>query len=125
MKAKSALMMFAVSFLIAASVPALAKDHAVQRVVVVETADATAYRQQLEQGKAILKSLGSSATIRAWSTKFAGTNVGRVAVTVEYPSIAALAADEAKITGSAEYQAWLKGLDKVRKVVSDSLYQEL
>lgn len=96
-----------------------------QRVVVVETSDAVAYMQQLEQGRAILRSLGSPATVRAWWARFAGPNVGRVVVTVEYPSFAAFAADEPKISGSAEYQAWLKGLDKVRKVVADSLYQEL
>jgi hypothetical protein len=30
----------------------------------------------------------------------------------------------AKSNASSEYQMWLKGLDKVRKIVSDSLYSE-
>ncbi len=33
--------------------------------------------------------------------------------------------DEAKVSSSSEYQNWLMGLDKIRKIVSDSLYGEL
>ncbi len=33
--------------------------------------------------------------------------------------LAAFAADEAKVRSSSEYQNWLRGLDKIRKIVSD------
>jgi hypothetical protein len=46
-------------------------------------------------------------------------------VSVEYPNIAALAADDAKIAATTEYRDWIKGLDKLRKIESDSLYEEL
>jgi hypothetical protein len=39
--------------------------------------------------------------------------------------MAALAKDEATALADPEYQTWLKGLDKFRKIVSDSVYQEL
>ena len=39
--------------------------------------------------------------------------------------MAAFAAADAKIAKDAEYQATLKAMGKVRKVVSDSLYEEL
>jgi hypothetical protein len=39
--------------------------------------------------------------------------------------MAALARDVAKIDTDVEYQTWLKGLSKIRKVLSDSLYTEL
>jgi hypothetical protein len=39
--------------------------------------------------------------------------------------MAAFAKDEAKTSADPEYQAWLKGLSKFRKILSDSLYAEL
>ena len=45
-------------------------------------------------------------------------------VSIEYPNMAAFADAVAKTNASSEYQAWLKGLDKVRKIVSDSIYTE-
>jgi len=60
----------------------------------------------------------------AWGI-FAGDEAGTVVVSIEYPSLSALAADDEKMRTNAEIAAWLKGLDKVRKVVSDSIYREL
>jgi hypothetical protein len=100
-------------------------DSVVLRVVVVKTDNVEGYVKELEKGKAVLKRLESSGVIRAWRAKFAGENAGSVVVSVEYPSMAAFAKDDAKIAADAEYQAWLKGLDKFRKIVSDSLYSEL
>jgi hypothetical protein len=53
--------------------------------------------------------------------RFAGPEAELVVVSIEYPSIAALAEAYAKTNASSDYQTWLKGLDKVRKIVSDSL----
>jgi glutamine cyclotransferase len=125
MKTDRVLTMLAAVLCLATSTLATAADKAVARVVVVETTDAAAYLQALEQGRAILKSIGSTGTVRVYRARFAGPETGTIVVAVEYPSLAAFAADEPRISGSAEYQAWLKSLDKVRKIVSDSLYQEL
>jgi hypothetical protein len=100
-------------------------DSPVLRVVVVQTDNADGYVKEIEKGKAVLKRLESSGVIRVWRAKFAGPNAGSVVVSLEYPSMAAFAKDDAKIAADAEYQAWLKGLDKFRKIVSDSLYGEL
>ena len=35
-----------------------------------------------------------------------------------------LAANTAKLAESAEFTTWLKGLDAIRKIVSDSIYEE-
>ena len=59
-----------------------------------------------------------------WQARFAGPEAGAVVVSIEYPNMAAFADAYAKTSASSEYQAWLKGLDKVRKIVSDSLYTE-
>jgi len=45
-------------------------------------------------------------------------------VSIEYPSIEAFAEAYSKTNASSEYQAWVKGLDKVRRIVFDSLYNE-
>jgi hypothetical protein len=95
------------------------------RVVVVQTDNASAYAKELAHGKAILKRLGSSAVLRVWRAHFAGRDAGSVIVSIEYPSMVVLAQDEAKAYADPEYVTWLGGLDKLRKVVSDSTYEEL
>jgi hypothetical protein len=97
----------------------------VLRVIVVQTDDVSAYLKEIERGKAMMKRLESPATTRIWRATFAGSEAGTVVVSVEYPSLAAFAKDDAKFTADSEFQAWLKGLDKIRKIVSDSLYNEL
>ena len=97
----------------------------VLRVVVVETTDAAAYMSELAKIRAVLTRLGSKSTLRAWRARFAGPNAGAVIVSIEYADMAAFAADDAKSQADAEFSALLKGLDRVRKVTSDSLYEEL
>ena len=103
----------------------LGAEATVLRVVVVATDGVDAYVKEIERGKAMLKRLESPATIRVFRARFAGSEAGTVVVSVEFPSLTALAASDAKAAADTEYQTWLKGLDKIRKVVSDSLYDEL
>ena len=103
---------------------ALAQKATVLRVIRVKTDNVAAYVAEIEKGRQLQKSLGSSAQIRVWQTRFAGPDAGAVVVSIEYPSMAAYVADEAKVDASAEYQTWLKGLNKIRTIVSDSLYNE-
>jgi hypothetical protein len=97
----------------------------VLRVVVVETTDMAAYAGELAKIRAAMTRLGSKSTVRVWRARFAGPNAGAVVVSVEYPDMAAFAAEDAKVQADAEYAALIKGLDRVRKIVSDSLYEEL
>jgi hypothetical protein len=46
-------------------------------------------------------------------------------VALEYPDMATFAAEDAKAMADPEYRALLKGLDRLRKIVSDSLYEEI
>ena len=108
----------------AGSSAAFAQKGTVLRVVVVKTDSPAAYAQELEKGRQIMKSLGIPATLRVWQARFAGPEAGSVVASIEYPSMAALADAETKLTANSEYQAWIKSLDKVRKIVSDSLYTE-
>jgi hypothetical protein len=107
-----------------ASSAAFAQKATVLRVVVVKTEDPAAYAAEIEKGRQLMKSLGIQGQTRVWQARFAGPEAGMVVATIEYPSMAAFADAVAKTNASSEYQAWIKGLDKVRKIVSDSLYSE-
>lgn len=98
---------------------------AIQRVVVIQTENLEAYVKELQHGQELLKKMGSVQVLRVWRTRFAGTQAGTVMVCVEYPDLAAYAADEKKVAAHAEFQAWLKRLAQQRKVISDSLYDEM
>lgn len=108
----------------AASSAAFAQKATVLRVVVVKTDDPAAYAQEIEKGRQVMKSLGIQGQTRVWQARFAGPEAGMVVATIEYPNMAAFADAVAKTNASSEYQAWIKGLDKIRKIVSDSLYTE-
>jgi hypothetical protein len=100
-------------------------EASVLRVVVVETNDVAAYMGQLNTLRASLQRLGSKSTVRAWRARFAGPNAGSIVVAVEYADMASFAAEDSMIAKDAEYQATLKSMSQVRKIVSDSLYEEL
>jgi hypothetical protein len=95
------------------------------RVVVVQTTDVAAYTKGLQDGQALLKTKGSAGKLRAWVATYAGPDTGTVVVSVEYPNTEALVKDYALMRNDADLRAWLAGLAKIRKVVSDSIYEEL
>src|SRR4029077_10418836 len=51
---------------------AVAQKATVLRVVTVKTEDPAAYAQEIEKGRALMKSLGIQATTRVWQARFAG-----------------------------------------------------
>jgi hypothetical protein len=121
---KSKVIAFA-ALLLVSSIFALDARATVLRVVTIQTDNADAYLQELGRGQALIKKLGGSAVIRAWRARFAGPDAGTIVVSIEYPDMITFANDEKKVTETPEYQEWLKGLAKVRKVLSDSLYDEM
>jgi len=108
----------------ALSSASFAQKATVLRVVVVKTEDPAAYAQEIEKGRQIMKSLGIQAVTRVWQARFAGTETGAVVVSIEYPNMAAFADAASKTNASSDYRDWIKGLDKIRKITSDSLYTE-
>ena len=121
---KSKVLAFA-ALLFVSSILALDAHATVLRVVTIQTDNVEAYVQELGRGQALIKKLGGSAIIRVWRARFAGPDAGAIVVSLEYPDITTFASDEKKVTETPEYQAWLKGLGKLRKVLSDSLYDEM
>ena len=107
------------------SFAAATAEATVLRVVVVQTADAAAYVKEIERGQALMKKAGFTEQIRVWRARFAGQEAGAVVVSVEYADMTTFAAEDKKMQTDPEISAWLKGLDKIRKIVSDSLYDEL
>lgn len=95
------------------------------RIVVVETKDAAAYAKALEQLEASLKSKGSQVAIRVWRATYAGSDTGAIVVSAEYPNLEALAKDNDRMANDADLRAQMSALDKIRKIVSDSIYNEL
>jgi hypothetical protein len=124
MRRNAAMAVVALLFVCAASSAAFAQKATVVRVVAVKTDNPAAYAQEIEKGRQIMKGLGVQATTRVFQARFAGPEAGAVVVSIEYPSMDAFADAYKKTSASSDYQNWLKDLDKVRKIVSDSLYTE-
>jgi hypothetical protein len=125
MRSKALSILAGLAVCIGSSAFALAAEPVVLRVVVVQTDNVEGYVKEIDKGKALMKRLQSSGQVRVWRARFAGENAGAVVVSVEFPNLETMARDEAKVAADGEYAAWLKGLDKHRKIVSDSLYTEL
>ena len=63
---------------------------------------------------------------RYWVTTWAGSEVGRVIVTIEYPSLVSMAESMAKMEASPEFQQWQKDAQTSGiKQVSTSVVTEL
>jgi ABC-type sugar transport system substrate-binding protein len=122
---KTAFAFVVLTLMLGMSSAAFAQKTTVLRVVIIKTDDVSAYLQQLEKGKEIMKKLGITQQIRVWQATFAGPNAGSVVAAIEYPSMAAFADADAKTRADKDYQAWLKDTGKIRTIVSDSLYREL
>jgi hypothetical protein len=122
---KTVFALVALTLMLGMSSAAFAQKTTVLRVVIIKTDDVSAYLQQLEKGKEIMKKLGITQQIRVWQATFAGPNAGSVAAAIEYPSMAAFADADTKTRADKDYQAWLKDTAKIRTIVSDSLYREL
>lgn len=104
---------------------AFAQKSTVLRVVVIKTDNVPAYLQLLEKGKEIQKKLGYAPQLRVWRATLAGPDAGTIVVAIEYPSLAAYADADAKLRADKDYQDWLRDLDKIRTIVSESIYKEL
>src|SRR3954465_5016169 len=97
MKSKLVLSVIAVLFFLCLSAPSRAEETTVMRIVVVHADNPDAYLQEMQTGLAHMKRLESAGTLRVWKTKFAGADAGNIVVTVEFPSLAALAKDDDKL----------------------------
>lgn len=98
---------------------------AVFRVVVVEVSDTAMYMKEIDNIRAAMKRLKVDGTLRVMRARFAGEQSGAIVVAVEYKDMAAFAAADAALAADAENLATMRRIEALRKIVSDSLYQEL
>ena len=84
------------------------------------------FLKRQSQAMAIRKRLGVPAS-RIFQATFAGPNTNTVTIVIEHPSLAAFAANNAKLYADSEFQSWLEELLKagIGRLVSDSLLAEL
>jgi hypothetical protein len=95
------------------------------RVIVVQTSDLKTYVHEVDVLQAQYKKSGMPVTIRAWRARFAGADAGTIVVSVEMPDLATLAKVDEAQKSNAEIAATMQRIGGLRKIVSDSLYDEL
>ena len=96
------------------------------RVIAVQTPDIKTYRHEVETLQGEFKKEGLPVTLRVWRATYAGPDTGTIIVTVEVPDLATLAKiEDAVLKPNSPLSATMKRIEAIRKITSDSLYQEL
>jgi hypothetical protein len=97
----------------------------IARIIVVETSDLTAYLHEVDNLRAEFKKLAPTVSLRVFRARFAGPEAGTVVVAVEMPDLATLAKLDELQKSNSEVAATMGRIVKLRKIVSDSLYDEV
>jgi hypothetical protein len=97
----------------------------VHRVVVVEVSDTAMYVKEIDNIRSAMKRLKVDGTIRVMRARFAGKESGAIVVAASYKDMASFAATDAALAADAENQATMRRIGALRKIVSDSLYEDL
>jgi hypothetical protein len=98
----------------------------VLRVIAIQTSDIKTYRHEVETLQGEFKKEGLPVTLRVWRATYAGPDTGTIIVTVEMPDVATLAKiEEAVMKPNSALGATMKRIEAIRKIASDSLYEEL
>ena len=95
------------------------------RVIVVQSTDLKAYLHEVGTLRAQFKKIGLPVTLRAWRARFAGSEAGAIVVSVEVPDLATLAKVDDAQKGNSEIAATMQRIEGLRKIASDSIYEEL
>ncbi len=108
---------------------AQAQGPAVERHVLlieVQPGQLDAFLQRNVQALAIQKRLGVP-TARIFQATLAGPNTNTIVIVIDHPSLAAFAANTAKLQADPGWQSWIEELNKagISRLVSNSLLVEL
>jgi len=96
---------------------------ALQRVIIVQPTDLATYLKEIETLRGLFKKAGVTVTLKVWRARFAGNEAGTIVVTEEIADLATLAKLDALTASNADVVATLARIGKIRKIVSDSLYE--
>lgn len=121
----ASVLLCALGLMLIAGAPARAAEPVALRVLVVQPTDLKAYLHELQVAQGIIKKAGMTTKLRAWQAQFAGPEAGTVIVSLEFANLAELAHYYEATRANADLAAQLAKIATLRKVVSDSLYQEL
>ena len=94
--------------LLLVSLPSLAADdppHVLQVLVIDTNGDNDKYLELYDKISEVYKNTGNPGERTLWGAGFAGTATGTTILTVEYPSMSAMAEANGKTFASKEYQA--------------------
>lgn len=119
--------MMSLALIVAACIaPTAASADPVMSVTTVNTQGQTdEYLARLADTIAIAQELSPDGKWRVWVASYSGTSTGTVYVTVEYPSMAAMAAADEASDASAEFQASIARLAELgRTIVSRAILNE-
>ena len=97
----------------------------IARVIGVQVTDLKAYAHEVDTLQGQLKKAGVAVTIRIWRARFAASDAGSLIVAIEMPDLAALAKVDELQKSNAEIAATMQKIGALRKIVSDSLYEEV
>ena len=96
------------------------------RVIAVQTSDIKTYRHELDTLQGEFKKEGLPVTLRVWHATYAGPDTGTIIVTVEVPDLATFAkVEDAVAKPNSPLAATMKRIEAIRKIASDSLYEEI
>jgi hypothetical protein len=109
------------------SVAAAQEPPRVTNVIVFDVgADMAKFTELSKRARAIREKYQSTGKVRLWMSAFAGPNTNRVVVTVEYPSLVAMAQSWSKVTASPEWQKLIADARVTNiKRLSDSVLIEM
>jgi hypothetical protein len=108
-----------------ATLSAQAANPTTLRVIVVQTTDAAAYVHEVNALAALYKKAGTPVNIRVWRATFAGNDAGTVVVSAEFTDFMSLAKANEMQRTNQEITAEMKKIAGLRKIVSDSLYEQI
>jgi hypothetical protein len=111
--------------LAAAAQPAVAAPVAQVVSVKVNAGMLDQYLQETQKLQGVLTRLGSRGTMRVWNTTAGGPDTGTILVAVEYPDMAAWAADSPRIQADAEWKKLVAGLATVRTLLGTSIWRDI
>ena len=97
----------------------------IARVISVQVTDLKAYTHEVDVLQGQLKKAGAAVTIRIWRARFAGSETGTLIVAIEMPDLATLAKVDELQKSNAEIAGTMQKIGALRKIVSDSLYDEV
>jgi hypothetical protein len=103
----------------------MASAASIQRVIIIQSTNLTAYLKEIDTLRSQFKKAGVAVTLRVWRARFAAAEAGTVVVTVEVADLVTLAKLDTLQASDPEISATMERIAKVRKIASDSLYEGL